>query len=358
MTEILRSTFIRIRSGKHTVFFAVTATAILFSLVTVYWQARTLGLPYLEEWTQIQRHNAVLQGTAGDPWQYRVLAEYIAEGFIQILKGWNLPHAIAVAFIIFRLLQNLLIFFAAFYYYRRLRLSTAQGLMGLCILSWSMTNSLYNSDLSFNTYFDILFYLLAALAILHEKPFWIIPLSVLAAFNRETGGLIPLMLLAAQYRAAPGKQKNFSIAAAVLSLGLFLAILFGLRLLYGPQELVLAYNGLTPGFSLLAYNLFRPITWETMILTLGILPILAVFSYSRWPRGLKVFFWVVVPVWFLVHPFIAILAESRLFLVPQALVFIPGALLLIAATDSQPSDGGRATSGNNLIRSPEAPRAP
>lgn len=337
MIETMISTFRKIKTGKRAVFVTVAAVSILFSLVTVYWQARTLGLPYLEEWLQIERHNAVLQGTAGNPWQYRVLAEYVAEGFIQIFKGLNFPHAVAVAFIVFRLLQNLLIFFTAFYYNRRLGLSTAQSLMGLCILTWSMTNALYNSDLSFNTYFDILFFLLAGLAILYEKPLWIIPLSVLAAFNRETSVLIPLMLLAAQFRAAPGKTKNLSIATAIFSLVLYLAIFLGLRSYFGPQQLILANNGLAPGFGLLVYNFIRPITWETLILTLGILPFLAVFSYSRWPRGLKVFFWVVVPVWFLIHPFMSIMAESRLFLVPQALVFIPGALILISTGSSQQS---------------------
>jgi hypothetical protein len=55
-----------------------------------------------------------------------------------------------------------------------------------------------------------------------------------------------------------------------------------------------------------------------------------VFSYQTWPRALKIFFWVVVPAWFGVHFFTALVAETRLLLVPLALVFIPGALFGIA----------------------------
>jgi hypothetical protein len=185
--------------------YAVVMVAILFSLATVYWQVHFLYFD-LNGGGQSVFHNAVLQGTAKSPHQFRVLAEYLVEGFIRFFSWMDFPNATVAAFIIFRQFQNFLIFVCAYFYYRRLRLSSAQALMGLCILSWGMINAVYNSDLQFNTYFDILFYLLAGLAILQEKPLSIIPISILAAFNRETSGLIPIMLLAAQYRT--GKSKN------------------------------------------------------------------------------------------------------------------------------------------------------
>ena len=53
-------------------------------------------------------------------------------------------------------------------------------------------------------------------------------------------------------------------------------------------------------------------------------------GYRKWPLELRAFFWVIVPVWFLVHAFGSVMAETRLLLVPQAMVFIPGALLCLA----------------------------
>jgi hypothetical protein len=262
--------------------------------------------------------------------------------FESAFAAWiGVPHAVAVAFIVFRVLQNIPIFASAFFYFRRAGLPAAHAFAGLCMLSWSMLTSLYNSDLSFNTYFDILFFLLAGLAILGRKPLWILPLSVLAAFNRETGVLIPLMLLAVQLRAAPGKERNAAVAIGALSLVLNAAVFFGLRIAYGPQEMVLSFVGLTPGAEVLAYNLFRPLTWVILINMMGIVPLLALFSYPGWRSELKAFFWVVVPVWLLVHAVASIMAECRVFLVPQTMFFIPGALLLLRSAGGPQRESGK-----------------
>ncbi|MBN1438499.1 MAG: hypothetical protein JW929_03740 [Anaerolineales bacterium] len=326
----------RIGASRNAAPFAVAAAAVLLSLATVAWQARSLGLPYLEEYLQIERHTAVIQGTAGNPWQYRVLSEYISEGLIRLFQGVGVPHAVAAAFIFLRVLQNILIFLAAFAYYRAVGLPAAHGFAGLGMLSWSMLTSLYNSDLSFNTYFDVLFFLLAGLAILGQKPLWILPLSVLAAFNRETGVLIPLMLMAVQLRRAPGKQRNAALGVGALSLAINLAVFFGLRIVYGPQEMVLSFVGLSPGAEVLSYNLLRPLTWVILINMTGIAPLLAPFSYPGWRPELKTCFWVVVPIWLFVHAVASIMAECRVFLVPQAMFFIPGALLVLHSSGNPP----------------------
>lgn len=79
--------------------------------------------------------------------------------------------------------------------------------------------------------------------------------------------------------------------------------------------------------------MFRYITWVQLFGTLGVLPILAVWSARRWPRPLQAFFWAIVPVWIVVHPFVSVLAEARLFLVPLTMIFIPGALFGIVNSD-------------------------
>src|SRR5262245_61110978 len=64
------------------IFVSFVFCAILFSLFTVFVQVTTLSLHYLET-TQVVRHMRVLQGNAGDAWQYRVLSEYLVEWLIR-----------------------------------------------------------------------------------------------------------------------------------------------------------------------------------------------------------------------------------------------------------------------------------
>lgn len=312
----------------------------LFSVLTVYLQVMSLEKPflyYLEQGLQIERHTAVLEGTAPNPWQYRILADYLVEGAIQLFKNLDIPHPVGSAFIAFRFIQNIAIFLLAYLYYRKLSLSPAHALLGLGLLAWGMTYAYYDSDLQFNTYFDMIFYLLAGLLVLFNKPVWIIPLMALAALNRETSGLIPFMALAlvlqtrnagAAWKVETLKQKPVIVAA--VSLAIFAAIFISLRLAFPNRPISTPY-GHHMGFDLLQYNLFRAITWAQLFATLSIVPALALLGYNKWPPAMRIFFWVVVPLWFLIHPFTSVMAETRVFLVPQALIFIPGALFLLKA---------------------------
>lgn len=327
--------------NKPTSILLVISCILAFSTLTVYQQVTSLNKPfmaYLEQGLQIQRHNDVLQGTAPNPWQYRVLADYLVEGVIQLFKNLDIPHPIGSAFIAFRFAQNLLIFGLGYLYYRKLNLSAAHALMGMAILAWGMTYANYDSDLQFNTYFDILFYLLAGLIILAKRPLWMIPLMVFAALNRETSGLIPFLALALllPWNASANNRKTMLPAAAGLMI--FAVIFVGLRLMH-PNQAISVPHGQHLGLELLRYNLFRALTWTQLFATVSIMPLLAVLAYKKWPATLRVFFWVVIPVWMLIHPITSVMAETRVFLVPQTLIFIPGALFLLTNTpdDSIPN---------------------
>jgi len=65
------------------------------------------------------------------------------------------------------------------------------------LLAFSIKNGFYDNDLSFNTYFDVIFYLSAVLLILKRRYFWVVLLMIPAALNRETSGAIPLLMLCA-----------------------------------------------------------------------------------------------------------------------------------------------------------------
>jgi len=84
---------------------------------------------------------------------------------------------------------------------------------------------------------------------------------------------------------------------------------------------------------MLLNNLRSPQSWLYVFATLGVLPAMAIAFWSRWPPVLRAWFWALIPVWFLIHGLAAVAAEARLFLVPQVLVFIPGALHGIASRD-------------------------
>jgi hypothetical protein len=306
----------------------ILVSAILFSLLTVYLQVEILGLHYLEEGNQIKRHLAVLNGTAGNPWQYRVLAEYLVEGAIRLFKELDVPHHIAVAFISFRLIQNVLIFLTAYMYYRKFGLSVGQALIGISLLAWGMTHAYYDSDLQFSIYSDVFFYLAAGLCVLSNKSFWVIPITGLAALNRETSGLIPFMLLAVCLPHKIDRLQRNKVLMLSIALALYAIVFIVLRGVYGPQNLLIPY-GHRPGFDLLTYNLLQVFTWRQLFATLGIIPFIALMAYRNWPYQLRVFFWVIIPIWFIVHLFGSVMAETREVLVPQALIFIPGALLCL-----------------------------
>ena len=152
------------------------------------------GMNYLYN-VQLQRHNDVLTGNAPNPWQYRVLSEIVAEGFIDGFRFLGAADPIGFGFIAFRLLQNIAVFWLAFALYRRISISRFLPWIGIFLLALTILNGFYDNDLSFNTYFDVIFYLTAVLLILKRRYSFVALLMIPAALNRETSGVIPVLML-------------------------------------------------------------------------------------------------------------------------------------------------------------------
>ena len=313
-------------------------SAIFLSVATTSAQVDDVTFRFIRI-QQEKVHQEMLKGVAGNPWQYRILADWMIDPLMNLFVARDVLSPKPSAFIFFRFLQCLLIFVAAGVYYKKLGLPLIANLLGLSILAWGMSHSLYNSDLAFNVFFDIAFYLIAAILIMDERFVWIPLLMIPATLNRETSLLIPFMLLSFVY-FGDKNAKNMRLTSLFTAMGLivFLLVFVGLRNYYGEQ-IFLTADGYYPGIGLLVLNLSRIVTWQQLLVTLGIIPFLAIFSYHSWPRTLKIFFWVVVPVWVVVHFFAALVAETRLMLVPQALIFIPGVLfgLVEVANPEQPA---------------------
>jgi hypothetical protein len=231
-----------------------------------------------------------------------------------------------VGFLGFRVLQNLAIFALMWVFLRWLGIGWYESLLGLGLLAWGFTQALFHQAMSFNTYGDIAFYLAAAVLILNRRWWWIVPLSAAAALNRETSGLIPVMLMAMAWplgwRSDEGRRALKIGALALVGFGATYGIV---RLAVGSSFFIVP-NGQDPGLDLLDYNVGRGITWDFVFQTLNILPLLALLAIRRWPPQLKAIGLAVAPAWIAIHLFTSVLAESRLLLVPLALVFIPGTL--------------------------------
>jgi hypothetical protein len=190
-----------------------------------------------------------------------------------------------------------------------------------------MANAFYDSDLSFNTYFDMLAYLLAGLLLFSRRYWATVPVTLLAALNRETSGLIPLMIAAAILHEHPRRGFRPLLPAATAA-SVFALVFFGVRLLYPGRPLYVPYDN-PLGLLLMQYNVTRAFTWQQLMGTLGLVPIFAALALPGGPRLWRLWFLLIVPIWFAVHAFGGVMAETRLFLTPQALVFIPGLLFLI-----------------------------
>jgi hypothetical protein len=213
-----------------------------------------------------------------------------------------------------------------------------------------MSNALWDSGLKFDTYSGIIFYLLAGLLLMDRRYVWTLILIAFAAANRETSGLICVMLAATMVMDRwPNRPTHREIMMAGSAFVIFAIVFFGIRLAYGPRELVTAYGITGGGFALFVFNFGRLRTYVQLFNTHSIIPIIALFCMRKWPPILRTYFWAVVPVWAFVHIFFSTLAESRLVLVPLTLVLLPGAMLGVSFFHSNSKDSPTVSESSWLL---------
>lgn len=319
-----------IRGGTYWNIGLITIS-ILLTGFTVYDQVfHRVGLQFIW-YEELRGQRWVIEGTSIDPWQYRIFAPYVIEGIRWFVEWIGLTASYGRIFLGLRILQNLLIFIAVGWYWQKVGVSRYFVVIAMMILAWGFTYSNYATGLAFDTYFDLLLYILAALAIIRERYLWIIPLTALAAINRETGILIPVLLLSSAVELRPKisiDKRRFYIAIAGLLI--FSLLYVGIRIAYGPRPFDHMHE---PGLDQFLANLRDPFTYYSSLATFLLFPILALFRWRSWPGILRRFSWVLIPIWTLVHSFTSVLAEARLFLVPYAIVIIPAVFAGIACPD-------------------------
>lgn len=328
--------------------------------------------------TTYQRHIALIEGRSEyyNPWQYRMLCPLVIEGlmwvynhtvdkiypveeklnlqfeqtseptaetkeFINILQTKGALKYMLV-FLFFRFCLNFLVFTLAFCLWRYFVSNNWLIFLGLMFLSLAMGNAVIASDLTFNTYLDNVFYLLAACMIVYKSNrAWFIPLTVFAAFNRETAMLIPGLYFISQcnfnnFRIRDMNVRNIGFPPLKIWLFtgflfvVFISIFISLRLYYGyaePQIWKVA-----SGWPMIKLNLASAVAAKAyfeMIGVFAVIPFIILYTFNRYPVLLRTWFIVLVPIWFAVHIYSVVIYQTRLFLVPVILVFLPMLLWLI-----------------------------
>lgn len=325
-----------------------------------------------------ERHLALIEGRSEyfNPWQYRMLAPAITEGlmwtynhtvdkiypieekfspqftqtseptaetkeFIQLLQTKGAIKYMIV-FTFFRFFLNVLVFFLAYCLWRYFVKSNWLVLFGLMFLSLAMGNGVIASDLTFNTYLDNVFYLLAACLIVYKKnPVWLIPLTILAAFNRETGLLIPFLYFISKTDFSRFSFKNINIKSigfpstrvwglTALLYVIYISIFVGMRMYYGYQP---AQQWKVPsGLEMVKLNLLSMVgvkAYFEMIGLFSLIPFVILYKFRVFPLLQRIWFLAIVPAWFAVHIYSVVIYQTRLFLVPMVIVFLPMILWLI-----------------------------
>jgi hypothetical protein len=296
--------------------------AAVLSIFTVYDQVyHRVGEKFIWD-EQLRFQRWVIEGTSVDPWQYRIFVPYLIDAIHEIAIDWGFIGDYLKIFFGLRLIQNFLIFIMVALYFRRLSIKHSQIVIAVIMLAWAFTYSGYQSHLGFDTYFDILFYLLAAYLLLKESLFWIIPLSILVAFNRETGLFIPLIVIVGGMQFRPRLTiERKHVAVGLISLVLMVGIIISVRLIYGPRAFL---HIAIPGWDLFVRNITSFDTYFYWFATFSAIPVIALLRYKQWPRLLVQMLWLMVPVWVVIHFFMGVAYETRLFLVPFVLIFLPG----------------------------------
>ena len=290
---------------------------------------------------QLTRHLKFINGNSDffNPWQYRVFAPFFIEGIAILLKpifyqiSGNTFYANIFKGV--RFCQHLIIFGLAWKLYRYFNPNRLLVFFTIPVLAASMGSATLASDFSFNNYFEIIFYLAAVLIIFYRKNiFWLMPLTLFATLNRETSLLLPFLLFIdyQKFLAHETRKKYWSVFWGCLIL--FVFVFIGVRYYYGYQPP--APIGMETGWPMLYFNLTDPLTIIKLFATLSILPLYCFFNIRKTDFRLQLLFWLMVPAWFAIHFWLVWARETRVFLVPLIVVFLPIVLDLIQKNVEKP----------------------
>ena len=304
--------------------------------LTTYFQ---VSLPRLRSaWfdTELELHNLVLHGTAGSPWQYRVLSDYLIQALFNLLNAMHNPNPYFYGFVLFRTIQELGIFALGFLYLRKLGLGTVRSIIGLLAIFAATIIGLIETNWRLDDYTEVLLYILAGVLILYRRLAFVVLVTALAALNRETGMLIPLLPIGLLKWHSPGVRTNAAIYRTVgICVAVFAAVRFTLLWIEPGQDL--SSRVVTDR---LDGTLHVAGAYVYIALALGLVPLLAAIGLPLANSIVRCFFWLIVPVWFVTHWWGSVATTPISFLVPLALVLVPSSLCAASALSTATGPAG------------------
>lgn len=298
------------------------------------------------------RYNDFMEGNTRypNPWQYRIIAPYLTKGWVFLVEKteglikfknrstFGTDSNIRVYNIAFILLQSLLHFLIFILYFKFLKLfikSKWLRLVGMLFIFYITGNAIRDSYYPMDNYINIGFYLLTCFIIYRKiEDYWLPIICLIAALNRETAILIPLVFLLGRSNFSKSGKitvKRKDIMTVVISSVFFLISFFGIRFYYGelpPTDYYLSKSG----FDMLQLNFLSKHSLKTYFEWMGtfsIFPLICIYFYKVMPKFLRYMLFVFIPIWFAAHLWLVVAWETRIYLVPMLIVFLPAALHVI-----------------------------
>jgi hypothetical protein len=263
---------------------------------------------------------SVIDGTAGDLSQYRLLSNFVAIGLQRLLHSGTPPFAEM------RFAQCVLIFGLAYALYGHLGLRHRTRLVGIGLIAGLISLSMGRlgpSAFSLDRFTDTIFYLIAALLVLRGRESWLPPLMALAVANRETSVFIPTLILAEHgpiARLFSDRRLRTPLFTAIAAWAIGAAVYFSIHAYYGPRPRT---EESYFGTAMVLHSLSMPGQVSFFVAAINLLPIAALLALKDADPFLRRLFWFVVPLWFAIHIWAARLGEGIMYLAPLTVIIVP-----------------------------------
>lgn len=231
-------------------------------------------------------------------------------------------HRYFLVFALLRFALNFAILALAYRYYKIYISNRWMAFLAVVFLDNGMNNAFRDTAFGFDTYIDLLLFIIAILIIVKAySPFWLVPVMVIGILNRETCLMIPVLFAVVNF-VRDGysiKRRNFLFSALLTAIG-FTGFV-GLRWYFGYEPYMLP-----SGWFRVVENFTNYSIISSQFAIMLVLPFLSMLFLRSADITLRTIWITIVPIWFMIHYYSFAVLEARYFLVPFSLAIIPIAM--------------------------------